>query len=973
VGVRRGDKPPGWGAGGWSGGWLCGRAAAPRRAARGGGRAGVVVSSPGRGLLGRARECARLDGLLAGARAGRSGVLVVCGEAGVGKTALLGYTASRAVGMRVLRAQAVEAESDLAFVVLADLVEPVLGFLEGLPGPRASALRVALGLSDGAGGDRFAVCAATLGVLAAAAEERPLVALVDDAQWLDGGSADALRFAARRLEAEAIALVFAAREGDPAAFDGSGLAQLHVRGLEQGAARALIARATGQRAQRGVADTLARETAGNPLALIELCGLLSRTQLAGSEPLGEPLAVGAFAQDAFARRLAALGEGTRRGLLVAAAAGDGEIAPVLEALEAISLGAEALNEAETAGLVGVSDGRLAFRHPLIRAVIYADGAAPERREAHRALADAFGERRPDRRAWHLAAAALGPDEDVAHALERAAETARQRSGYAAAARALERAAQLTPPGGARADRLAAAADAARQAGHSEHALALFSEALKDTSDTTRRAHIEHQRGRIELWGGRAHRGQELHTRAADLVAASAPDLAAVLLVHAAVAAWYAGDAVAALAKARRAHELAGGRGGPGELLGELALGSAWYWLGDTASAHRLMADCICKIEDRHLAELAPERLLYVSQWLVATGIAVDRASALINGVIEEARAAGAIGLLPYGLYAAFYPRLRDGDWASAYAGAAEGARLAADTGNVLWHAFTLGLMAVFEAAQGRERECRDHARQALALASEHDFAPEREVGEALGLLELGAGRPQEALQHLDAATRAFEVADHCNGGPWRLARPALGDLVEAHVRAGDPVTDELLAAVRRAGEGDFYGSRAVIARCEGLIARQQDYAAHFQRALALHGAAWPFARARTELCYGERLRRARRRADARAHLSAALDTFERLGARPWAERAANELRATGQRITRHDPTAAEQLTPQELQIALLVAHGATNREAATTLFLSPKTIEFHLGHVFRKLAIRSRTELAALLARSETHPPAAAH
>ena len=905
-------------------------------------------------LVGRDVERARLDALLDAARAGRSEVLVVRGEAGVGKTTLLDYAAGRAIGIRVLRARGVEAESGLAFAALDELLRPVLSCLDGLPERQAAALRGALALSEASEVDRFAVYVATLGLLATAAEKGPLLVLIDDAQWLDGSSAEALVFAGRRLEAEGIALVFAAREGDPDEFVAPGLDELHVHGLDRDAvARLLALRAAGP-VPSAVLDRLTAETAGNPLVLLELSNVLTPGQLAGDQPLDEPLAAGEAAKFAFLHRAQALSAPAREALVLAATAGDGDLAPLLVALDAARLGTRPLAEAEAAGLVRIAEGRLSFQHPLVRSAVYAAADPPARRRAHRAMADAVGELRPDRRAWHLARAAIGPDEEVAAALEKAAVAARRRSGYAAAAVAYERAARLSPPGTRRVERLVAGGEAARRAGRSEHAAALLRQAAADATEDRVRAEISHKRGRLEWFAGRPRQAERLFVDAAGLVGGSDPMWSALLLVEASLAAGYAGDAAGAVAIARRARarELEGAA----SIGADAALSTALYWAGEGAQAHLLLLGAIAAVDARDLAALDPEAVLFAANWSVYTGTEVRRARMLVDRVLDEARASGALWVLSGALNVSAQLLLREGEWAQAYAAAGEGARIAAEVDNALQRRWLLGLLALVEAAQGREAECRAHVEEAQMLIAGTEFARPPELGEALGLLELGLGRPELALAHLEEATAA-------GGGPGarRLSRPAVGDLVEARLHHAGEVPDELMTAVVHAGDGDFEGCAAVVERCRALVAGEDEFDARFGRALKLHGGGWPFARARTQLCYGERLRRAGRRIDARAQLRTALETFERLGARPWAERASDELRATGERIARRDPTASERLTPQELQIALTVARGATNREAGAALFLSPKTIEFHLGRVYRKLGLRSRTELAHTL------------
>src|SRR5262245_35353444 len=425
-------------------------------------------------LYGRDPERARLGALLDAARLSRSGVLVLRGEPGIGKTALLEDTRDRATDMHVLLARGVESESELPFAALHQLLRPSLDHIDRLPAPQAAALQGALGLGEGSGEERFLVFAATLSLLAELAERRPVLCLVDDAHWLDAASADALRFVARRLDAEGIVLVFGAREGEPHAFEGPDLESLQVEGLDPESAATLLERGAGVEAAPAVRTRLLEQTRGNALALLELPSVLSAAQLAGTEALPEALPMTRQVEDVFLERVQRLPEDTRRLLLVAAADDTEQVAVVTRAATARGVGAEALGGAETAGLVSVHGTRLLFRHPLVRSAIYEGATSTERRSAHRALAEVLTDdpEHADRRAWHLASAALEPDEGVVGALEEASARAEARGAYTASARALERAAELTPDAPTRGRRLAFAARAASVAGDHERAVAL---------------------------------------------------------------------------------------------------------------------------------------------------------------------------------------------------------------------------------------------------------------------------------------------------------------------------------------------------------------------------------------------------------------------------------------------------------------------------------------------------------------------
>ena len=907
--------------------------------------------------VGRTAECARIELLLDAARRGQSGAVVLRGEAGIGKSVLLRYAADRAAEMTVLEARGVESESELPFAGLSELLRPSLDHLDSLSGEQSAALRGALALGPSEASDRFAVYTAVLGLLAATAEHAALLCLIDDAQWLDTASAEALLFAARRLEAEGVALLVAAREGEEAGFEARGLEDLHLGGLDHDAAAALLAVHAAEPPVPEVAERLARETAGNPLALVELSRLLSEGQLAGREPLGEPLPAGASAERSFQSRVGALSERARRALLLGAAEAGGDLGPILSAARALGVEASAFEEAEAAGLVAVAEARLFFSHPLVRSAAYSCASPAERRAAHRALAEAVGD---ERRAWHLAAAAFGPDEEVARALEHAADRARERRGYAAAAAALERAAWLSPEEIPRAKRLFAAADAARHGGRTEQALRLLAGALDGASEPQLRAAIQHARGRIALFHGRAQAAHELLAAAAASVEPLDSDLAASMLADAALASLLAGDAQAAVETGRRGQRTLQAEGGVAELITKLILGTALYRVGQVREGLQLVQSAAAIAEgDR----LEPEYRVHAAHVLTWAG-EYARARALLRRVIDEIRTTGALGVLPFALYASSGLDTRTGRWTSAYADASEAVRIASDTDNPFWRCRALGCLALVEAGQGREEQCRAHAFEALALARSLDIEYPREIGDALGLLELGLGRPDEAIGHLEPVTR---IAVEEVGGQSVLPRASLPDLVEAYVRSGRPPPEELVGGLAAPAEAAESASFCALAeRCRGLLAGDEEFDARFTEALRLHElAGMPFATARTALSYGERLRRSGRRVDSRAQLRAALETFLRLGAQPWVEHAERELEATGETVRRRDASAAEELTPQELQIALVVARGATNREAGAALFVSPKTVEYHLGRVYRKLGVRSRTELARLVAEDE--------
>jgi DNA-binding CsgD family transcriptional regulator len=910
-------------------------------------------------LYGRRAECDALERLLADARRSRSGALVVRGEAGVGKSALLDHAAGRAEGMTVLRAAGVESEAELPFAALHQLLRPVLELAGRLPGHQAAALAGALGLGPaGERGtdearDRFLVSVAVLSLLAEAAEARPVLGLVDEAQWLDRSSAETLGFAARRLEAEGVVLLFAARDGDPREFPADGLPQLQLGGLDAEPAAALLAAVAGADLPAAVVDRLVERTGGNPLALLELPGTLDPGQLAGRAPLEDVLPLTARLERTFGERVRRLPDDTRTLLLVAAAETAGDPATVLRAGARLGVDAGALDPAEAAGLVRTGD-RLRFRHPLVRSAGYRTATLAARQAAHQALAEVLaGGDTADQRAWHLAAATVGPDEAVAGELERSADRARRRGGHAAAAAALERAADLTGDDPERGRRLAEAAGAAWLAGQADRAAALADRAQPLAADPRSQAALAHLRGSIEASRGSALDATAMLVAASELAAPVDPTQALAMLVEASEIASYAGDVTPTAELGRRAAALPV-TDKAGEFLSDLLQGMGLVAEGDAPAGEPMLRRAIAlagTMDD-------PRRLLWagVAAFFVGDNAAGD---ALFARAVARARRDGAVGLLPKALEYLAPVEVVTGRLDAAAATAGEGLRLARDTGNDTSACRQLCTLANLAAIRGDEDACRAAAAEALDRAAARGLGlPATLAAHALALLDLGMGRPTDALARLQRSLAAGPGA----GSPF-FAVYTMPDLVEAAVRAGQgDVAAGPLAAFEglatMAGTPDLL---AQLARCRGLLGPDEEAAGRFEEALALHdGQARPFDLARTELVYGEALRRARRRGEARAHLRGALEIFQRLEAAPWAERAATELRATGETARKRDPSALSQLTPQERQIIQLVSEGGTNREIGAQLFLSRRTIDYHLRNVFVKLGVSSRAELIRL-------------
>jgi DNA-binding CsgD family transcriptional regulator len=901
-------------------------------------------------LRGRRAEQERIDALLAAARDGISGALVVRGEPGIGKTALLEYAAQRAGGMRVLRGAGIESEAELPFAGLHMLLRPAADALEALPGPQRQAIASAFGLGAAGGGDRFLVGAAVLSLLAHLAEAQPLLCLVDDAQWLDRPSAEALLFAARRLDREGVVVLFAVREHS-GEFAPAGVPELPLAGLDVESAGALLddlgaGLAADQR------ERLITETHGNPLALRELPPLIATQGVyLGLIPLTSRVL------GAFHHQVGALPARSRRMLLVAAADDTGDLPTLLLAADTLGLGPADLQPAETSGLVSVTAGGLAFRHPLIRAAVYHGAPLAQRVAVHAALAAANADD-VDRRAWHLALAATGADERVAADLERAADRAQARGGHGAAAATYERAAALSPEPAAATRRLVLAAEAGVHGGRPEWARGVAERAAREAGDPVVLARLAAVRAGADFAKGELRRAHALLTEAALPIARDDPERAFWMLMQALHAAWAAPtdeELIAAAVDRFDALDL----DPDGSLMGVA-------WLARWATALVLDRDpagfpaldtVLARARDAG-AGAGPRALLEVASRAFVAACdeeCVEIASALVT----QARERGTVHALPGGLGIATLAQVVLGRHREAWISGSEAMAIARDTGQPLWVSYAAGALAHLAAVEGDEDRCRQHAELAAldgrAPVSAMSGAAWAQAG--LALLDLGSGRVQGCLDRLQAMAH----------GPSRHLAAVVRSVpteIEAAVRlgrAGDAV-EPLALLTRWAAVVRRPWSDALLARCRALTAPDAEAEAHFERALALHAAAnRPFEQGRTALLYGEWLRRARRKSDARVQLSAALTTFEEIGSAPWAARARAELGASGARTEQAAPSPAFRLlTPQELQITQLAAQGLSNRDIAAQLILSPRTVAYHLYKAYPKLGISSRGELMTL-------------
>ena len=912
-------------------------------------------------LLGRERECARLDALISQVRAGASAALMVEGEAGIGKTSLLAHVASHASGLRILRARGVEAEQNLPFAGLADLAGPILGYLEALPGPQRAALAGALAVGPVARADRFAICAATFSLLGAAAATRPVLAVIDDAHWLDAASAQAVGFCARRLGQEAIGLVVAVRLGTPSSFDAARMDTMAVTGLDQAAARELLA-SNGRSIAPPVAEQLVSGMGGNPLALLELSATLTDAQLSGLTSLPEPLPVAATLRYVFAQRLDAIKPATRRLLVLAACDATANLATLQRASRLLSLDLTDLPAAEEAGLVRVEDGRIEFTHPLLRSAAYHTAEPSERRAAHRGLADSTDPGRdPIRRAWHLAAATVGPDESVAASLDLAARVSGARNAFIAASRAHQRAAELTTDPGRQVSRWMAAGHAAHLGGDLASAARLLSRAVGQAADPSTKADAQLMLAHATMYTAPPLGQYHQLVSEADAVLPFDQPRAATMLALGSGLCIMIGRLDLALATATRAARLARGTGGIAWLLSQASLAPATILTGNRAAGRQLIAGILA-----HPDVAGPEPAIYLLRIRCGQSLiwCEDHPSAedLLRSSVDAGRAQGRVADLPYALATLSELHFRTGDWTQAYAEATEAVELGTDYTTRTDLGYALVCAGRIDAAMGTATQCRARLARAVSLAKPAGVVSiTAYAAAALGLLELGGANYGQAAA--DLARAAALIARHGVLDPCVIQwRP---DFIESLIRLGRmaDAREQLAVLDAEAASTGSHWARATAARCRGLLQdTPQRAVAYLEEAVTIAStSASIFEQARARMCLGEALRRTRQRGEARRQLEQARSAFELLGAQPWAERAAAELATVGVTAEPRRTPIHVRLTPQELRVALQVAEGLTNQEVAARLFLSHKTIEVHLGHIYDKLGVRSRTGLARLV------------
>ena len=901
------------------------------------------------GVLGRQRELDVLDRLLAAARDRRGGAIVVLGEPGIGKTALIERTVASAQDFRILRTAGRDGEMELAFAALQQLCAPALDRLERLPELQRDALGVVFGLSSGDPPDRLLVALAVLTVLSELAAERPLLCVVDDAQWLDRASAQAVSFVARRLTNEAVAFLFGARELIDEVRD---LPEMVLDGLGDGDARTLFGSVFPYQLDEPVLDRIVAETHGNPLALLELPRGLSPAQVAGGFGLPVSVPLAGRIEESFRRRLAGLPSPSRRLLLVAAADPTGDAVLVWRAAELLGIADSAREAAEAEGLVDLTAG-VVFRHPLVRSAAYGAASARDRRQAHQALADATDPAvDPDRRAWHRAQATSRPDEDVAADLDLSAGRAQARGGFAAAAAFMQRSFELSVDPARRAGRALAAAEANRQAGALAAALRLVAVAERGPLDDAQRAQLDLLRAQISFATDRGGDAPLLLLRAAQHLESVDPERARETCLDALTAAMFAGRlarGASALEVARLAIHLAPSAEPP-RSSDVLLEGLAVLITDGSAASIPVLQQAVSAFRTDDVG--TEERLRW--SWLagrVASFIwDYDSWDVLTARQIQVARDAGALTVLPLALSTRAALHLLAGEVALADS-VVEQVEAVADVTDNRGVSYTALCVAAF---RGRESAAHE-----LIDAGTKDFVAR---GDGLGLnivrwatavLNNGLSRYNDAFL---AAEQVLEDQHEVMFSPL-----ASVELIEAASRTGREVTAapvlERLAEATSATGTDWAG--AVEARCRAVLSRDQAAETLYRQAIErLAPTALRLDLARTQLLYGEWLRRERRPREAREQLRAAHELFTEFGMDGFTDRARVELRATGERARKRTVETRIDLTPRETQISQLVAQGATNREIAEQLFVSPATVEYHLRKVFTKLGVKSRTQLA---------------
>jgi DNA-binding CsgD family transcriptional regulator len=906
------------------------------------------------GLLGRASECVLLDEMVSAIREGESRSLVLRGEPGIGKTALLKHLIASASDLNVIRAAGVESEMELAFASLHQLCGPLLDRLDRLPTPQCQALEIVFGVSPGPPPDRFLVGLAVLSLFSEAAEERPLLCVVDDAQWLDHASALTLAFVARRLLAEPVGIVFAAREpGEELQH----VPDLEVRGLVNGEARALLSSSVRFTLDERVRDRILAETRGNPLALLELPRGLTPTQLAGGFGMPEARDLSKQIENSYARRLETLPDYARRLLLVAAAEPLGD--PLLLQRACDRLGIELSAVDATDGLLALEE-RVTFRHPLARSAVYRSAAVPERRAAHLALAQVTDrEADPERRAWHLAAAAAGPDEDVARELELSAGRAKARGGQAAAAAFLERAVALTGDLARRSDRALEAAQASFLAGAFDVARRLLATAEAGPLDELGRARIDLLHAEIVFAQRRGGDAPLLLLQAARKLEPLDVRLSRNTYLDAWGAALFAGHLASAGGSLLDVSRAAATAPDPERALpcDVLLDGLAVIFTEGTRAAAPMLRRAVAAFRG---SEVSVEEVLRWG-WLAARAATwlwdYDGVLDIPKRAVQLARDSGRLEVLAVADNVCGQAAAWGGDFELASLMAAEVEAVKEATGSRIGPYAGISLAGL----RGREPETSQLIEAVLTGATAGGQGTAVQYAHWARAVHMNAlGRYEEALP---AAVEATGCTPELFVAMWALA-----DLIEAATRTGnaEQATDALARLTEQTEGSDADWALGILAHSRALLSEGEAAERSYRESVDRLGRTRLRPNlARAHLLYGEWLRRENRRADARVQLRAAHELFEAIGMEAFAERARGELVATGERVRKRTAETRDELTPQERQIARLARDGLSNPEIGAQLFLSPRTVEWHLRKVFAKLAIRSRRELAKALPSSD--------
>ncbi len=910
-------------------------------------------------LHGRDLERARLAQLLEAAQAGRACTVLVRGGAGIGKSALLEDTAAGAYGFRMLRTAGLEAESALAFAALHRLLRPAFDRLDALPAPQRRALRVAFGEEEGDRREPFLVALGTLALLTELSETGPLLCLVDDLQWLDAASRDALLFVARRLLAERVALVFAARDDDTQPFlSFLDIAELPLPPLAPAAVRSLLEEHAGGAVADQVVEALATRTGGNPLALVEAPSQLSAGQLSGTDLLPDALPLTSRMERAFLDRCRQLSNHAQTLMLLAAADDSLRLVELRHAGRSMRVGEDAFVEVERSGLLRVDGDLVRVRHPLVRSAIYQAATASERRVAHSALAraldtgaEAGAGASSDRRTWHRAAAAEGADGAVAEELATTAARAESRGGHESASLTYARAAELSTCDELRARRLLAAARNAYAAGRTEKAAALLTSARAVADERSLRAAIDRLRGRVEVAAGSAVDAHRIFLTAARDVAAQSPVQALEMAAYAGVLRSHGIDSGAALPPGTLSTQV--GADDPPQvrclklLLKATDLEAEQDWAGAIGTLRTALSSGMA----------AEDRDVWANLGNLALHLGDDAAHrSFFTRMLAAARTDGAVMEVLYALHRLCFSQYAAGDWSAVRRCAEEALSLARGIGQPAQTGTPLAWLTLLAALQGRD-DYDDLLDRATRLLADHRLG----VMDGFVVDVLRWARGVRAEQAGDAAESLHHFTQMRDGV---LARLAATPRIAAAVQGADFVrarswTDDM---VRFAAVSELPWAQAVACYGRALLAETGEEATSlFESSLRYHKPGdRPYDAARAELAYGEHLRRAGRRVDAREHLKRALDTFRDLAADALAERAAAELRASGETARRRNPSTLVQLTPTELRVAQLVSEGMSNKDVAALCWISPRTVAFHLRNVFTKTGVTSRGELARL-------------